>query len=376
MPSAASCIKPGYCAADTFAADPDIAGIGVIAAFATTSLLACFTSAYYLIWQLVKWRRATPEDKEKKDRADSKTLEAIIGSCNDQQTLTGMAYLIGAVGNVGISCDISAYHWNILANMGLMTAATFMITIAVSKRFFENRLLGVARMVLMVVVSVRLFRMTGLPYHMPDTKSINATTTLTQPAACFVQSTGGNSTFVVSQFENDTVMNMHRARYLNIAVSVMWIVCALGRLLPSFLRQAWRVTHLKRRCYGNMSMWFHVLQWPTLIFGTFNISYCLATIIKLRRYMDSTVLQGSNPENNIHSFGQYVPLVLLALLPLTVIEVAFEHYKAKRMDRPKTGIARVGWLFVLGPDSADYGDDGENVRLTENLDPFGFFGSR
>ncbi|KAK3657811.1 hypothetical protein LTR56_002190 [Elasticomyces elasticus] len=236
--------------------------------------------------------------------------------------------------------------------MGLITSATFMVTIAVSKRFFENRLLGVLRVILMLVVGIRLFRMMDLPYLVSGTGSAD-TTVLTHPASCFIQGNATVSTVGISEAEKNTTRDMHVAKYLDVALSLTLIICVAGRLLQSISGQFW-VTNVSRSCY--VKVVFHSTQWVVLVFGTVIIIYCCTTIIKLRRYMDSLgPLHENNPENNIKSFGQFIPLVLLALIPLAILETTFERYKEKHEEFLETGFRkRMFWLIFLGPKRSDW----------------------
>ncbi|KAK5734893.1 hypothetical protein LTR17_008526 [Elasticomyces elasticus] len=76
-------------------------------------------------------------------------------------------------------------------------------------------------------------------------------------------------------------------------------------------------------------------------------------------------LDENNPENNIKSFGQFIPLVLLALIPLAIIEDTFanisseEHYKETHMGHHKAGF----WRWWLGPDKADGRDDRDKLHM-------------
>ncbi|KAK4973410.1 hypothetical protein LTR42_005395 [Elasticomyces elasticus] len=347
-----------YCSDNAFAADPDVAGIGVFVAFATTSALVCALSFIYLTWQWCKWfqwRQSTSETDDK-ERAQSKFLETTIGACNDTQILTGMAYLLGAIGRSGISCDISAYHWNIVADMALVSAATFMVTVTVSKGFFENRLLGIARVFLVGVHFVRLYQMSSsdIPYPIPDEVKHNITT-LVQPAACALGT--GLST-------SDT-----RAQILANLVLGSLVVCVCIRLIPPFLSQLIRLAHLSPTAYRRWSMGFNaVVQWPVFGFGTYIIGKCIRSIKNQRTHMNGTFFLGQeNPENSIHTFGQYIPLVLLALIPLAMLEAWFDHYKEKRTEVLRTVMwKRLLWLFVLGPERADYEVIG-NTELLEGI---------
>ncbi|KAK3651496.1 hypothetical protein LTR56_005638 [Elasticomyces elasticus] len=356
MSAAASCVQKlnttgTYCSGSKFAADPDVAGVGVVSAFAITSVLACAFSLIYLTWQLWKWnkwRRSSPEEKDNKDRAQSKFLEATIGACNDQQILTGMAYVLGAIGRKGISCDISAYHWNIVADMALISAATFMVTVTVTKSFFENRLLGLLRLSLMLVLAIRLYTMsnTNVPYPIPNVQTTGTTntTTLVQPAACFAS-------------DSNTVPNRDPvATNLITIVFCALILCVGTRLVLPFLTQLFPFGRFSRRTYRRFSIVFYLVEWPVLGFGAYIIGRSCKSISDLRAYIDGTKILGNvNPENNIHTFGQYIPLVLLALLPLTMLESAFDHYKEKRAQSVDAGfLKKMLWLLVLGPDRGDY----------------------
>ncbi|KAK5685560.1 hypothetical protein LTS10_003641 [Elasticomyces elasticus] len=240
--------------------------------------------------------------------------------------------------------------------MALISAATFMVTVIVSKGFFENRLLGIARVFLMGVLFVRLYQMSNsnIPYPIPDQLKYNITT-LVQPAACALGT--GLST------------SNTRAQILANLILGSLVVCVCIRLIPPFLSQLIRLAHLSPTAYRRWSMGFNVVvQWPVLGFGAYIIGKCCRSIKNQRTHMNGTFFLGQeNPENSIHTFGQYIPLVLLALIPLAMLEAWFDHYKEKRTEVLRTVMwKRLLWLFVLGPERADYEVIG-NTELLEGI---------
>lgn len=83
-------------------------------------------------------------------------IEILVITCSDQQIFTGGAYAITLRYVTG--CQISAYHYNIVANMLLITCATHLMAITVTRNYWEHAVLGIIR----VIVTSLIFLVTGM----------------------------------------------------------------------------------------------------------------------------------------------------------------------------------------------------------------------
>ncbi|KAF2801897.1 uncharacterized protein BDZ99DRAFT_527864 [Mytilinidion resinicola] len=136
-----------------FQGDPDIAGVGVFYVFFSIAAAALLMSTLYLGLQILKYvpltgidviHRIQEHEKEKdtisKRVAWSDVIEGIILSCSDQQIFTSGAYAITL--RYAQGCQISAYHYNIVGNMMLMTCATHLMSVTVVSQYGSWRRKG------------------------------------------------------------------------------------------------------------------------------------------------------------------------------------------------------------------------------------------
>lgn len=83
-------------------------------------------------------------------------FESIVLACSDTQIFTGAAYAITLRYFMG--CTVSAYHYNIIANMMLLTCATHLMAITVVRDYWKYPWLAVLR----VVLKLGVFLVTGI----------------------------------------------------------------------------------------------------------------------------------------------------------------------------------------------------------------------
>lgn len=82
-------------------------------------------------------------------------IEALIVTCSDQQVFTGGAYAITL--RYAKACSVSAYHYNIVANILLVTCATHLMAVTVARHYWQHPYLGVLR----ITVTTLVFVITG-----------------------------------------------------------------------------------------------------------------------------------------------------------------------------------------------------------------------
>lgn len=221
----ASVTRIGSYTKGQFPGDPDIAGIGILAVFVAVTSFAIITGTVSIIWKLSKrfrWK-TTYNEKQKKERrrytSFSDILETLILACSDQQVFTGAAYALTL--RYWRGCTISAYHYNIVANMMLLTCATHLISVTIVRNHWRFPWLAALRVISITAV----FVVTGLlmtnqnagmkmlfPTGVPDANETVSSIFL--PAACFQ---GGSHTTLDTVKE--TVLNAHAFFKDNIAQS-------------------------------------------------------------------------------------------------------------------------------------------------------------
>lgn len=86
----------------------------------------------------------------------SQLFETVIISCSDQQVFTGGAYALSL--RFWKGCTITAYHYNVIAKMLLLTCATHLMSVAIVRHYWRYPLLAFVR----VVVITGVFIVTGL----------------------------------------------------------------------------------------------------------------------------------------------------------------------------------------------------------------------
>lgn len=131
-------------------------------------ILGIFTTIWYWWKSVISPRRkAQPEGTEEHEHGLRKTpeddvlnasgvVEVLMVSFSDQQVFTGAAYAITLRYVKG--CTVSAYHYNIVGNMLLITCATHLMAVTVSRNYWEHRYMGLLR----ILITALLYLATGL----------------------------------------------------------------------------------------------------------------------------------------------------------------------------------------------------------------------
>ncbi|KAK4206079.1 hypothetical protein QBC37DRAFT_445190 [Rhypophila decipiens] len=180
-------------------ADPDIAGIGVVSSFLATTSFALLLSIISVFWSIGKrcWGRdygKTPQKKRKRqfNLHLSEFCEELVLTCTDTQIFTGGAYAITLRYYKG--CSITAYHYDIVANLMLLTCATHLMSVTIVRNYWKYPWLGIVR----VLLCTGVFIVTGIllanqnstdlfkfpSYTPPWDKTEDQ---ILMPAACFQQ---------------------------------------------------------------------------------------------------------------------------------------------------------------------------------------------
>ncbi|KAI0131523.1 hypothetical protein F4814DRAFT_406364 [Daldinia grandis] len=343
-----------------FPGDPDIAGIGILAVFVAVTSFAIITGTVSTIWKLAKrfHCKKTYNEKQKRERqyhtSFSDILETLVLACSDQQVFTGAAYALAL--RYWRGCTISAYHYNIVANMMLLTCATHLVSVTIVRNYWKFPWLAALRVLSITAV----FVITGLlmtnqnadmdmpfPTGLPDAKE--TTSSIFLPAACFQ---GGNHTTLDTLRE--TTLNAHAFFKNNIAHSTPrnkiqgWnlyivtllfygaaIIAELVRLVRrSKSRPGWRghVGDQFRKCGGLGTPARKISQWVSTIYILAGVilSYVVTAIstryiFELRKWVDKSgwinLQNNQNPENDAKSFGQLVPILSSALIVFSFAQI-------------------------------------------------------
>ncbi|KAI9771249.1 MAG: hypothetical protein M1839_002833 [Geoglossum umbratile] len=340
-----------------FQANPDVAGIGVIYAFFSIACLALITSGIYLILQLTGYMEYTGlrQPKETVDDEDANNdkgkgrpfyrtswaeiFEATILSCSDQQVFTSGAYALTL--GYAQGCKISAYHYNIVANMMLITCATHLMSVTVVSQYWKHKLVAILR----TLLTSGLYMVTGIllsnqgadkwPSFIPKEKSDNLTA-LVIPAMCFqsgkmaavssaVHDTvgkGANIRHVIV----DSTPNNHIQGWNFFVLMILWyggaVIADLVRLwYRRGLRGAWHK-------WGCRIFWFY--QFVGAVFSSIAIVMSYIYIRDLRSWMNGSGWihkeDDQNPENDATSFGQLVPLLLILFTVFTLLQLIGDKF--------------------------------------------------
>lgn len=116
-------------------------------------------------------------------------LEVLILTCSDQQVFTGGAYAITL--RYSKACSVSAYHYNVVANILLVTCATHLMAVTVARNYWEHPYVAVLR----IAVTTLVYIITGVLLSYQGSGSLGFPTEVPHhthtyslmllPAACF-----------------------------------------------------------------------------------------------------------------------------------------------------------------------------------------------
>lgn len=290
--------------------------------------------------------------------------ETLVLSCSDQQVFTGGAFAISL--RYWNGCSVTAYHYNVIANMLLLTCATHLLSLSIVRNYWRNLWQSTLRVILIFGIVL----VTGLILSNQDAgsqaKFPTAIPPLTQtndgslflPAACYQEN--GHLSKTLQESLNDipalksalfqSSPGNHIQGWNFYLVMLLWYLFAL---LVTYVR---RFYHIFRK-YGIWiaigrafiplccSSWDFELEdekshkrhekffkWLHTIYMLFRVALGSVTaiisadfIMKLRSWVrhsgwlksDSTSL---GPEDNATSFGQEVPILLTLLTVFTAAQ--------------------------------------------------------
>ncbi|KAI0484052.1 hypothetical protein GGR56DRAFT_7099 [Xylariaceae sp. FL0804] len=340
-----------------FQGNPDIAGVGILGVFVAVTSFALAAAILDIFWQALKifGYKTTLTEAEKLARKQagrrkgsfSEILEALVLACSDQQVFTGAAYALTL--RYAQGCLVSAYHYNIVANMLLLTCATHLMSVTIVRNYWEYPWLAFIRIVCITgvfIVTGLLFTNqnagqqlkfpTGVP-PLDETESL-----LFLPAACFQgaantatatfqESTKNASAFFRGTIGRSTPRNFIQGWNLYVLTLLFYGAAILAEAVRLVRRtknkKGWR-GDLNRRFgkYLRMgSIWRSIVSAVFLLYLVAGVAIGAAStvlaahyIFQLRAWVDrSGWIQkqyNQNPENDATTFGQLVPIFLSALI--------------------------------------------------------------
>ncbi|KAF4998624.1 hypothetical protein FGRMN_2950 [Fusarium graminum] len=257
--------KLGNTVKGNFEGDGDIAGIGIFGTFIAVTSFALLLSLVVVICGMIKHRifpfqrcgdgftlttKTTPRSKEKIKPGISEICQGMVLSCSDAQIFTGAAYALTLRYFRG--CTITAYHYNVVANLMLLSCATHLMAITVVRNYWEFAWLAVLR----VVCKTGVFLFAGIllsnqnaseeylfPTKIPPMDSTNSTMFLF--AACF-QSKDTNLATTLDDslrkgnFVNSVVLSTPGNRiegWNKYLIILLWYIVAVFMEFAMFIRK-------------------------------------------------------------------------------------------------------------------------------------------
>ena len=235
-------------------------------------------------------------------------LETLIVTCSDQQVFTGGAYAICL--RFSKACTVSAYHYNIVANILLITCATHLMAVTVAREYWKHPYVGALR----ITVTTLVYVITGIllanqgsdswyfPTEVP--KLTYKDSFLLFPAACFQTGDSHLGTEVKNSlgggksFEEFFTGQMHGwAEYLVMFLFYMIaVLVSLGRMIRRGLHYDGKRKRLVDRLRKIFPRLFRMKRVFYVFFGFYlvlGIAVCAWTvgsagmyIFRLRLWMD------------------------------------------------------------------------------------------
>ncbi|KAK3401693.1 hypothetical protein B0T20DRAFT_450676 [Sordaria brevicollis] len=378
-----------------FNPDPDIAGIGILGAFVVITGFALLIAFLHVLWHYAKLiklkKRLTAEEKENKrwQLSIGGFFEMLIISCSDQQIFTGAAYAITM--RFAKACSISAYHYNVISNMLLLTCATHLLTLLVSKHYWEHPWVAGIR----TVATALLYLATGIllstqaapgselafPTQVP--KDDEKWSTLLLPAACFQGSAAQFGSTLQQSFQGAGLFKVgdRITGWTPFVILVLYYVLAnivtIGRVVRAGRENGGRREKFCKWLVDIIGQ--KKLKWVNRIGGQIYGVYLLAGlaiagytmassseyIAMLRRWVDRSgwiqLFDGTNSENDPKSFGQLVPLLMMTLTVFTFLQMLSEAITIRKLKNNQRDVVEdLQDRLEEAINSSDKLDDGNN----------------
>lgn len=351
----------------------------VIVAFAVAAVLAVIAGGFGFFWEGQEYHSRDLRQvkstslhmpslttyRKNYARRRRETVDALLVSFGDTQIVTSIALL--ATANFAMGCNISAYHISLVCKLALVASASHVASMSFMHRYFDkNWKLSISRLALILVsfiFAAILFgrRSSIFPSATPnsDATTTNGTTNtgLVLPASCFVYHPGQNFTTSYNNFTSSLYWNHDFTTTVMNTSSVMANgthnsgLRRNGTTMPNFEPFsssdnlgnsdliAYVVVSIAMVITAGVSVLLHFWQDSQeleirhgvalyLRGGSFLTAVCVMIygayqFWDLWMWMQKSKWFGDgDDESDIHSFGQFMPIVLLVLPNLAVVEQA------------------------------------------------------
>ncbi|KAK0640734.1 hypothetical protein B0T16DRAFT_201730 [Cercophora newfieldiana] len=346
----------------------DIAGVGVLGTFLAVSVFSLLCSVISTIWWWSKnvfgWKSRMPREEKAAVRATKFSfggfLEAIVITCSDQQIFTGCAYAVTLRWYTG--CEISAYHYNIVADMLLVTCATHLTAVTVSRNYWENPWPSGIR----IILTGLLYIVTGILLSNAGAESLSFPTMVPPdsatydpvllPAACFqiersqIPANIQNSLQSKESFFDSAIPGWREYMLMFVCYAVAVIVRIVSLIRTGGTKEegkrrrivAWTkrkfsffVTGLPRRI---LYLLFGLYLVANNAVGIWTVGYMGWYVFRLRGWVGRSGwfkenVPGKNPEDDPYSFGQLVPVFLNLLLIFAIIQFIADEARRRNERR-------------------------------------------
>ncbi|KAK5658048.1 hypothetical protein OQA88_2604 [Cercophora sp. LCS_1] len=358
--------------------EPDIAGIGVLCAFLVVTVVSLIFSIISTTWwwfkNVLHWKSRLQGEHVTlsqlfrpimcsssrvsrlilancRARAQTKPyafslssfLETFVITCSDQQIFTGCAYAVTLRYITG--CTISAYHYNIVANMLLVTCATHLVAVTVSRNYWEHPLPAVVRILitlLVYAVTGTLLSNTGtesngFPTQVPPSESDYSDILL--PAVCFQTGDGGFTSTVQESLTTGPEGFFKHAipGWTQYLVMFLCYVLAVVVRVFGFLRSGREKADGKRRrtvgWVKRRFSWFFGRRQRRALEVAFGLYLVVGNGVGVWTVYTSARFGDPNPENDPNTFGQLVPMFLNLMLLFAILQFLAEQLKARNEKR-------------------------------------------
>ena len=357
-----------------------------MASFIATTSFALVLSIASVFWLIIKrtWGDAHGEKARNKPKRRcqlgvSEFCEELVMSSSDTQIFTGGAYALTLRYFRG--CSITSYHYDIVANLMLLTCATHLMSITIVRNYWRYPWLGILR----TLICTGVFIVTGILLANQNSDSVtfpsqvpmaNETSSfILLPAACFQK---GNSQLLgtlkaslspekaLDAFFNNTPGNRIPGWSNYLMILLLYLVAGFVDILRWFRRGAQSDPNGRR---ARILVFFHCssaqrhsrrqqkksdkkpfFSLGNLVFTLFSM-YLLAgigvscwTVVTSATYIwnlrswakGSGWLEaqdgGQSAEDDATSFGQLVPIFLNLLIIFTVAQV-LSRASSKHTDK-------------------------------------------
>ena len=285
--------------------------------------LAAFQSVICLFrkWDKGQMSYRMIKDIKKPERHFMKAYRAWMLAVSDSQTLVVIAYWL----NFWLiqKCGISAYHYEIAINIGLISCANFVLSTSIVKEYWKAPASALFRYMAILVIFGFLGTILNhqrsridFPEFLPPLSRNDSALLL--PASCFLSSgfkdIYGNITEAQRQTIGYPMKRSQSYEFEFYLVNVIGLIISLARTIIQCIRD--RHPEKEGRTYStakSVIVCLNKLQ-AICVFLAVN-GYALWRIISLRRWVDHSEWikpgRSKNPENDWLYNGQILPLVLM-----------------------------------------------------------------